>query len=182
MAGNLESVERVASRLRRANDAAGEMLRDKPDGFVAMMAGRALEQTRLGIEAMAQNDHLRAASLLSGALDSLGMAAQQREHNRLGPDAQRGKAFPRGRPTGAATQEHGKEAARRHEIVLTAIRALIAADHSGKFRHAGGAKVGTPNATKLAESYVGARAMNAPLGVRSVREIIRKAVLEKVLE
>jgi len=93
----------------------------------------------------------------------------------------KGASFPTGQ-TDAATQEHIAKAAHRHEIVLTAIRKILTIDSLHNFRHASGAKAGQPNASKLADFYVESDTMNAPLGFKSVRDIISKAVRDGILE
>jgi len=93
----------------------------------------------------------------------------------------KGAKFPAGQ-TGAATQKHVAKAAQRHEIVLTAIRKILATNISSAHRHAGGEKAGQPNAKKLAEFYVESETINSPLGIRSVRDIITKAVKDGILE
>ena len=93
----------------------------------------------------------------------------------------KGANFPTGQ-TDAATQKHIANAARRREIVLTAIRKILAANISSAHRHASGAKAGQPNASKLADFYVESDTMNTPLGFKSVRDIITKAVKDGILE
>ena len=93
----------------------------------------------------------------------------------------RGAKFPVGQ-TDAATQKHVAKAAQRHEVVLTAIRKILTIDSLHNFRHASGAKAGQPNASKLANFYVESDTMNTPLGFKSVRDIITKAVKDGILE
>jgi hypothetical protein len=93
----------------------------------------------------------------------------------------KGAKFPAGQ-TGAATQKHISKAAQRHETVITAIRFILAKDLSCTFRHAGGAKAGQPNASKLANFNVESKTMNSPLGFNRVRGTIKKAVEECILE
>jgi hypothetical protein len=115
-----------------------------------------------------------------------GLAAAEQIHGSvraamLRPYAKRGIDFPPGRDTTAATRATVADAAARHSVVIDFVRRILATDDTGKYRHAGGAKAGTPNASKLAEFYVASPLANAQLGVKSVRDILKKAILEKRL-
>ena len=115
-----------------------------------------------------------------------GLAAAERAYDEarvgaLRPAAEFGAAFLAKKDTTAAKAAHIAKATARHSVVIGFVLRILAADKTGSYRHAGGAKAGTPNAAKLAKFYVGLQTANAPLGERSVREIIKKAVLDKRL-
>ena len=172
---NLAAVERRALKLH----ACANQLRDDPATPVGVRQNANTASMASAVAwLMARSG--RAAS--AGA----GLAAAELAHSEaraalLRPYAKRGVEFPPGRETSAATDAHTAAAKTRREIVIRAIRKILSADQSGKYLHAGGAKAGEINGSKLAKFYVEQETTNAPLSERSVRAIVKKAISEKVL-